>query len=104
MVFVERWHLFCAEVCCPLYRQREIIGDHPCSDDSDGWIKIAANRYDGHEQACKPVNITKLRASAITLKLKCTGEGEKFNLTVELMRTPGSGSESWIKRLYVDNR
>jgi hypothetical protein len=90
-----------------LYRKQEI--SEKCSKDSDGWIKITANRYNGHEQWCKPVNVSKLsppRSSAIKLKLSCLGEGddERFSLTVELSRTPGSGSGSWIKRLYIEEK
>jgi hypothetical protein len=58
-----------------LYRKQEI--SEKCSKDSDGWIKITANRYDGHEQWCKPVNVSKLpppQSSAIKLKLSCLGE------------------------------
>ena len=94
------------------YIQRSVVNRYPvnerdpCGKDSDGWTKITANRYDGHEQWCKPVNVTKLPGSAIRLKLSCTGEGddEKFSLTVELTRTPGSGSGSWIKRLYIEEK
>jgi hypothetical protein len=97
------------------YVQRSVVklyradGATECGNDSDGWIKITANRYDGHEQWCKPVNISKLpppQSSAIKLKLSCLGEGDdkRFSLTVELARTPGSGSGSWIKRLYIEDK
>jgi hypothetical protein len=77
----------------------------PCGKYSDGWIKITANRYDGHEQSCKPVNVAKLPVG-IVVKLRCVGEGdsEEFNLTVELFRTAGSGSGSKTKRLYIETK
>jgi hypothetical protein len=62
----------------------------------DGWLKITANRYDGWEQQCKPVDVTKVSemlkkewglSTYYLLKLKCLGEGnEKFDLIIEIRR------------------
>jgi hypothetical protein len=76
-----------------------------CSRDSDGWIKITANRYDGWEQKCKPVNVTKVSGDFPTyvIKLKCTVEAdEKIDLVVEIKRTPSKYGLG--KRLYVNTR
>jgi hypothetical protein len=60
----------------------------------DGWLKITANRYDGWEQQCRPVNATKVSevlkkewgpSTYYLLKLRCTVEdGEKIDLTIKI--------------------
>jgi hypothetical protein len=88
-----------------LYRKQD-VSEKKCSRDSNGWVKITANRYDNWKQDCKPVNVTKLPYNGIAVKLRCAVEegAENFDLTVELSRTPGSGSGSWIKRLYIEEK
>jgi hypothetical protein len=72
-----------------------------CGKDSDGWIKIGANRYDGHEQWCKPtkIKVDEIRAHIITFKCRYEGD-ETETITCRFVTTTGTKGRG--KRLYID--
>jgi hypothetical protein len=74
----------------------------PCGKDSDGWIKITANRYDAWEQRCKPVTVTKVSGEySYRIKLKCTVEGGETDVfNIEVVTT--TGTKGLGKRLYIN--
>jgi hypothetical protein len=84
-----------------------------CGKDSDGWINITAHSYDGWEEWCKPIKVTKTNGGVVggvKVKLRCTYEGDSGGDTPEIVErtlevTGESGSNRFIpgaKRLYVD--
>jgi hypothetical protein len=86
-----------------LYRAH---GATECADNTNGWVRIGANHYFDWQRDCKPVSVTKPVNGYIIVKLRCSVEegAEEFDHIVGLVRTPGSGDGSWIKRLYIEDK
>jgi hypothetical protein len=79
---------------------RRMDPDVGCGRDSDGWIKITADRYDGWEQQCRPFAIKTDEIKAHVIKFRCQLDGEVETRTVRFVTT--TGTKGIGMRLYVE--